>query len=85
MYPAVLLVERFSHVLYTTMHIIGKDLPIMKDALPSPNTLLSGKVYYGLKRSVVKFLTLKEYTIPASPTKAGLALPTLKNHLEEKK
>jgi hypothetical protein len=51
-------------------------LQIRRAALPYPSTLSSGMEYYGLKRWVARFLTLKEFTIPASPIKAGSVLLT---------
>lgn len=53
-----------------------------KAALPYPNTPSSIKAYYGLKSRVVKCLILKEFMIPASPTKAGWVSRTL-NTLSE--
>ena len=56
--------------------IIGKHLQTKKAALPYPSTPSSIKEYYGLKRWAAKFLTSKEFTIPASLIKAGWAFPT---------
>ena len=45
------------------------------------NTKFSGRVLTGRNERGQKFLILKEFTISASPTNVGRALPILKNPL----
>lgn len=56
-----------------------------KAALPFRWPLSSIKVYYGVRRWVVKFLTSKVFTTRGFQIKVGWVLPALKSRLEESK